>query len=104
MAAAPAPRIREKKAGPFQTGGDFLVARQTLAAQRRAGASFDEAWTLAMKMVSVEDRAILRETRHAWACAYARETFHSGGSFGKLAAVTVHDDDTQSRGTQRLIA
>jgi hypothetical protein len=88
----------------FQAGGDFLIARQTLAAQRRAGASFEEAWQLALKMTGSDDRGVLEETRGAWMRAYNREPFYSGASFGKLAAVTVHDEDTQSRGTQRLIA
>jgi hypothetical protein len=38
--------------------------------------------------------------RHAWACAYDRQPFHSGGAFGKLAAVTAIDGDTETRRTQ----
>jgi hypothetical protein len=94
MAAAPAPRIRQKKPGPFQTGGDFLVARQTLAAQRRAGASFDEAWPLALKMVSPADRAVLIETKGAWFRAYDRQTFRSGQSFSMLADHADEHHDT----------
>jgi hypothetical protein len=88
----------------FQTGGDYIICRQVLTAQRRAGADFDSAWELALKMVSREDRAVLKETRHAWACAYAREAFYSGGSFGQMAAVTVHDDDASQRHDYRIVA
>jgi hypothetical protein len=85
----------------FQAGGNYLVARQTLAAQRRAGVSFDEAWPLALKMVSPDDRAVLSETRHAWACAYDRQPFYSSGSFGALADVT--DGDIETRRTQLVM-
>jgi hypothetical protein len=88
----------------LMTGGDFLITRQVLTAQRRAGASFDEAWPHAVKMSAAEDRFALEETRHAWACAYHRQPFHSGSSFGHMAAVTVHDDDTQDRAQMRIIA
>jgi hypothetical protein len=84
----------------FQAGGDYLVARQTLAAQRRAGASFDEAWALALKMVNRDDRGVLKETKGAWHRAYLREPFYSAGAFGKLAAVTVTDGDAETRQAQ----
>jgi hypothetical protein len=71
--------------GWHATGGDFLPARQVMVAQRRAGADFDSAWALAMKMVAREDRAILEDTKGAWHRAYLREPFYSGGSFGMLA-------------------
>jgi hypothetical protein len=102
MAAPRAPRIKQT-AGPFQSGGDYLIARQVMQAQRRAGATFDEAWQLALKMTSHEDRAILEQTRGAWQCAYNRQAFHSGGAFGQMAAVTVHDGDTESRQVQVVI-
>jgi hypothetical protein len=40
--------------------------------------------------------------RHAWACAYDRQPFHSGGAFGKLAAVTAIDGGTETRRTQSV--
>ena len=85
----------------FQIGADYIVCRQVLAAQRRAGADFATAWELALKMVGKEDRGILQETKHAWACAYARESFYSGASFGRLADVI--DGDTESRITGQLV-
>jgi hypothetical protein len=53
-----------------------------------------------LKMSAAEDRDVLRQTRHAWACAYDRQPFHSGGAFGKLAGVTAIDDGTETRQAQ----
>jgi hypothetical protein len=85
----------------FQTGGDFLVARQVMQAQRRAGVSFDEAFAMALRMVSREDRSVLEATKGAWHCAYDRQPFHSGASFGQLADIT--DGDIETRRTQLVV-
>jgi hypothetical protein len=78
----------------FQVGGDFLPARQVMQARRRAGDSFDSAWAHAMKMVSREDRAVLEETKGAWAAGYNRQSFYSGAAFGTLDGVTDEHHDT----------
>jgi hypothetical protein len=66
----------------FTAGGDYRICRMVLAAQRRGGSDFASAWELALKMSAAEDRDVLRQTRHAWACAYDRQPFHSGGALG----------------------
>jgi hypothetical protein len=80
--------------GQLQVGADYLIVRQTLAAQRRAGADFTDAWKLAMRMARKEDRNALRETRGAWERAYNREGFYSGASFSMLADVGDEHHDT----------
>jgi hypothetical protein len=81
----------------FQVGGDYIVCRQVLAAQPRAGADFDTAWALAMKMVSRDDRSVLQETKGAWHRAYNRKPFCSGTSFSMLA-----DQADEHRDTARI--
>ena len=53
-----------------------------MQAQRRAGASFNEAWTLALTMVSRDDRRALEDTKGAWQRAYLRQPFYSGARSG----------------------
>jgi hypothetical protein len=82
-------------------GGNYLIARQTLAAQRRAGADFASAWGLALKMTHPDDRGILQETRVCWERAYNRQSLYSDKAFSTLAHVT--DGDTQTRITGQLV-
>jgi hypothetical protein len=84
------------------TGGNYLIARQVMQAQRKAGATFDDAFELALRMVSREDRLVLQETRHAWEKGYQRESFHSGASFSLLANGV--DGDGARRHDTRIIA
>jgi hypothetical protein len=50
----------------------FDAVRESFAASRRRGVTFGHAWRLAMEDVPMGPamRAVMRDTRHAWARAY----------------------------------
>jgi hypothetical protein len=79
--------------GALQVGADYLIVRQVLAARRRAGIPFDQAWAHAMRMVNKDDRDVLEATKTAWHRAYLREPIYSGGAFALMADVADEHHD-----------
>jgi hypothetical protein len=89
------------RVGTREANIDWPGLRATLAAARRAGVPFQQAWPLATAGLDGDDREVLQATAAAWAAGYERREVYGAAPVIVLASALAAEPGERSRVVER---